>query len=49
MRPTRRNGQFGQMVALHGTNIELVPLSEATKQLKTVPVERYREAAAFFG
>lgn len=42
-------GQFGQMVALHGTEIELVPLSEATKQLKLVPQDRYREAAAFFG
>ncbi len=33
------NGQFGQMVALHGTNIELVPLcaEAATKQTKTVP------------
>lgn len=42
-------GQFGQMVALHGSNIDLVPLSEATKQLKRVPDERYREAEAFFG
>ncbi|WP_306362607.1 ATP-dependent 6-phosphofructokinase [Nocardia sp. CC227C] len=42
-------GRFGQMVALHGTEIELVPLSEATKQLKLVPPDRYNEAAAFFG
>ncbi len=42
-------GKFGQMVALHGTTIGLVPLSEATKQLKRVPSERYREAEAFFG
>lgn len=42
-------GQFGQMVALHGSNIDLVPLAEATKQLKRVPDERYREAEAFFG
>jgi 6-phosphofructokinase 1 len=42
-------GMFGHMVALHGTDINLVPLSEATKQLKRVPVDRYREAAAFFG
>jgi 6-phosphofructokinase len=42
-------GHFGQMVALHGTNIGLVPLSEATKQLKRVPPERLSEASAFFG
>lgn len=42
-------GKFGQMVALHGTEIDLVPLSEATKQLKLVPPDRYNEAAAFFG
>src|SRR5574340_79875 len=37
------NGNFGQMVALHGTSIDLVPLAEATKQLKTVPADRYHE------
>ncbi len=42
-------GKFGQMVALHGTEIDLVPLAEATKQLKLVPPDRYNEAAAFFG
>jgi hypothetical protein len=26
-----------------------VPLQEATGTLKTVPIERYREATAFFG
>jgi 6-phosphofructokinase 1 len=43
------DGNFGQMVALHGAEIELVPLAEATKQLKLVPPNRYQEAAAFFG
>ncbi len=43
------SGKFGQMVALHGTQIELVSLAEATKQLKLVPSDRYAEAAAFFG
>ncbi|MFJ1457167.1 ATP-dependent 6-phosphofructokinase [Nocardia wallacei] len=43
------DGQFGQMVALQGTQIELVPLAEATKQLKLVPADRHEEAAAFFG
>ncbi|GGK43716.1 ATP-dependent 6-phosphofructokinase [Nocardia camponoti] len=42
-------GKFGMMVALHGTEITLVPLAEATRQLKTVPLERLREAEAFFG
>lgn len=42
-------GNFGNMVALRGTDIGLVPLAEATKQLKRVPTLRYREAAAFFG
>ncbi|MGL6234367.1 MAG: ATP-dependent 6-phosphofructokinase [Segniliparus sp.] len=43
------NGGEGNMVALHGTKIDLVPLSEATRQLKRVPVDRYEEAKAFFG
>lgn len=42
-------GQFGKMVALHGTAIELVPLADATERLKVVPPDRYDEAAAFFG
>jgi ATP-dependent phosphofructokinase / diphosphate-dependent phosphofructokinase len=40
---------FGTMVALRGTDIVRVPLSEATRELKTVPVERYTEAEVFFG
>lgn len=42
-------GRFGQMVALHGTAIELVPIEAAVAALKLVPEERYAEAAAFFG
>jgi phosphofructokinase-like protein len=42
-------GQFGQMVALHGTAIDLVPLAEATATLKLVPPELYAEAEVFFG
>ncbi|MFL6129449.1 MAG: 6-phosphofructokinase [Mycobacteriales bacterium] len=42
-------GAFGQMVALRGTAIVRVPLSEATAELKTVPLERYAEAEVFFG
>ncbi|MBA8825631.1 6-phosphofructokinase 1 [Saccharopolyspora lacisalsi] len=40
---------FGSMVALRGTEIVRVPLSEATAELKTVPLERYSEAEALFG
>ena len=43
------DGDLGVMVALQGTEIVRVPLAEATKELKTVPPERYREAEVFFG
>ncbi|KJK53229.1 6-phosphofructokinase [Lentzea aerocolonigenes] len=42
-------GDFGTMVALRGTEIVRVKLSEATAELKTVPTERYEEAEVFFG
>ncbi|HEU5159869.1 MAG TPA: 6-phosphofructokinase [Streptosporangiaceae bacterium] len=44
-----RSGDFGKMVALHGTEIVLAELSAATDQLKVVPEERYAEAEIFFG
>jgi 6-phosphofructokinase 1 len=37
------------MVALHGTPIGLVPLADATKELRTVPPETYAEPEVFFG
>lgn len=40
---------WGKMVALRGTAIARVPLTEATAELKTVPLERYAEAEVFFG
>jgi ATP-dependent phosphofructokinase / diphosphate-dependent phosphofructokinase len=43
------DGAFGQMVALHGTEIVRVQLTEATSKLKLVPTERYAEAEIFFG
>ncbi len=43
------DGDFGVMVALKGTDIVRVKLSEATAELKTVPLERYKEAEVFFG
>ena len=42
-------GDFGQMAALHGNDIVLVPLADAVAELKTVPPELYDEAKTFFG
>jgi phosphofructokinase-like protein len=42
-------GRFGQMVALHGTEIGLVPLADAVAELKTVPPSRLAETASFTG
>src|SRR3954451_6403907 len=42
-------GNTGQMVALHGTEIELVPLAEAVAELKTVPKTRLAETTSFTG
>ena len=43
------DGEFGVMVALRGTDIIRVPLSEGTDTLKLVSPEEYAEAAVFFG
>jgi phosphofructokinase-like protein len=42
-------GRIGQMVALHGTDIRLVPLADAVAELKTVPPVRLLETASFTG
>ena len=42
-------GAWGKMTALRATDIVLVDLKEATKELKLVPPELYREAEVFFG
>ncbi len=42
-------GQWGKMTALRSTDIELVDLTDATAELKTVPESLYREAEVFFG
>jgi ATP-dependent phosphofructokinase / diphosphate-dependent phosphofructokinase len=42
-------GDVGKMVALRGTDIVRVPLADATRELKTVPRERYEEVEVFFG
>jgi phosphofructokinase-like protein len=44
-----KDGDWGKMVALQGTDIVRIPLEAATGVLKTVPIERYIEASAFFG
>ncbi len=40
---------WGQMVALRGTDVVRVPLSDATENLKTVDPALYAEAEIFFG
>ncbi len=42
-------GRSGVMVALRGTDVVPVPLTEAIARLKLVPLERYAEAEVFFG
>jgi ATP-dependent phosphofructokinase / diphosphate-dependent phosphofructokinase len=44
-----KNGEWGQMVALHGNEIVTVSLDEATEETKTVPDSFYRAAETFFG
>ncbi|KUJ54488.1 6-phosphofructokinase [Streptomyces albus subsp. albus] len=44
-----RDGEFGTMVALRGTQVLRVPLEEATAKLKTVDPGLYAEAGVFFG
>ncbi len=42
-------GDFGTMMALRGTDIARVPLSEGTQELKVVTPDLYEEAEVFFG
>ena len=42
-------GDFGKMAALRGDDVIACSLDEATAELKTVPVEWYEVAKAFFG
>jgi ATP-dependent phosphofructokinase / diphosphate-dependent phosphofructokinase len=43
------DGAWGTMVALRSTDIELVALSDAVAQLRTVPVEEYERYGVLFG
>src|SRR5437763_2416855 len=42
-------GALGMMTALHGTEIELVALSEAVAEVRRVPVEEYARYGVLFG
>ena len=42
-------GESGRMVALQGTELTMVAISDAVARLKTVPPELYAEAKAMFG
>ncbi|GGU53997.1 pyrophosphate--fructose 6-phosphate 1-phosphotransferase [Streptomyces albospinus] len=44
-----RDADYGKMVALRGTDIVRVPLSDATAKLKTVDPALYAEVGVFFG
>jgi phosphofructokinase-like protein len=41
--------RFGTMAALRGIDVQMVPLSEGTGELKTVRPEQYEELKTFFG
>ncbi|MCT1367356.1 6-phosphofructokinase [Kocuria sp. HSID16901] len=43
------DGEWGKMVALHGTDIDRVDFAEALKGLKSVPQHRWDEAKILFG
>ncbi|MFE2091133.1 6-phosphofructokinase [Streptomyces sp. NPDC059460] len=44
-----RDGDYGVMVALRGTDIVRVPIADATARLKTVDPALYAEVGVFFG
>ncbi|WP_069626967.1 6-phosphofructokinase [Streptomyces niveus] len=46
---TVRDGDFGKMVALRGTDVVRVPIADAIAELKTVQPELYEEVGVFFG
>lgn len=44
-----KNGEWGKMVALRGSEVVTVPLDEATRETKTVPMGLYKAVETFFG
>jgi 6-phosphofructokinase 1 len=43
-----KQGDFGKMASLQGNRIVAVPLEDAVKELKTVPIELYEQAKTLF-
>jgi 6-phosphofructokinase 1 len=43
------NGEWGKMVSLQGSNIGLVDIKDAIKEMRTAPQELYDIASVFFG
>ena len=43
------DGAWGTMTALHGTEIELVPLADAVAEVRGVPLEEYERYGVLFG
>jgi 6-phosphofructokinase 1 len=41
--------QWGMMTALHATQIELVPIAEAVREVRRVPIEEYERYGVLFG
>src|SRR5204863_5217399 len=41
--------RWGMMTALRSMDIQLVPIADAVRELRTVPSGEYEAAAAFFG
>jgi phosphofructokinase-like protein len=42
-------GDWGMMVALHSTNVELIALADAVAEVRHVPVEEYKRFDVLFG
>ncbi len=42
-------GRWGQMTALHGADIELVPIADAVAEVRRVPLEEYERYGVLFG
>jgi ATP-dependent phosphofructokinase / diphosphate-dependent phosphofructokinase len=43
------DGRWGQMTALRGTEVALVPIADAVAQVRRVPVEEYERYGVLFG
>jgi 6-phosphofructokinase 1 len=43
------DGRWGMMTALHATQIELVALADAVREVRRVPVAEYERFGVLFG